>query len=198
MPATSASFTRRLCAYTLDILLFILIIILVSQVIPEHKNVRILKDQLILTNENKIREVFDNTTYIVQYSEISQELDRLNVNYSIFNLGYIFAYFIIIPLFFGAQTLGMRAFRIKIVSVDGSKFTFWDLLFRNVIANGLGVLICSTIMVWILPPVPYYVMVTFLVGLQILVVFITGIMILYKGDKRGLQDIITGTRVIKE
>lgn len=198
MPATSASFSRRLSAYILDVLLFALIIVAVAQVIPEPEKIELLEAQILLTNENMIREVIDTKTYIVQYAELSHELDRLNINYSIFNLGYIFAYFIVIPLFFGAQTLGMRVFKIKIISVDGSKFTFWDLFIRNLISNALVLLLCSTILVWLIPPVPYYVMVTILVGIQISLVFISGIMILYKKDKRGLQDIITGTRVIKE
>lgn len=198
MPATSASFSRRLSAYILDVLLFVLIIVAVAQVIPEPEKIELLEAQILLTNENMIREVIDTKTYIVQYAELSHELDRLNINYSIFNLGYIFAYFIVIPLFFGAQTLGMRVFKIKIISVDGSKFTFWDLFIRNLISNALVLLLCSTILVWLIPPVPYYVMVTILVGIQISLVFISGIMILYKKDKRGLQDIITGTRVIKE
>ena len=73
-----------------------------------------------------------------------------------------------------------------------------SLLIRNIVINGLGSLLTSLVCIFILPGKLYFIVTSIFGIIQILLVIISGFMVLYRKDKRGLQDIFSKTKVVLE
>ena len=94
------------------------------------------------------------------------------------------------------QTFGKKIMGIKIARKDKECLTLKSLLIRNIIINGLGSLLTSLVCIFILPGKLYFIVTSIFGIIQILLVIISGFMVLYRKDKRGLQDIFSKTRVV--
>lgn len=183
---------KRFGSYLIDLMCVGLILMIINFFTPESSEIDNLNKQLSLLNENYLNGEVSTTTYLNDYASIVYKLDHVNVNKTGINILVIIIYFIIIPTINGGKTLGLyiNGYKIKGEEKDASLF---QLFVRNLIANGLLYTLVSFILIYILKAHSYFIVISILGIVQILLVIISCFMIICKEDKKGLQDIISKT-----
>lgn len=187
---------KRFLAYVLDILILSIIFMLIYYFLPTNYEVQELNHSLASINEQVLNNQIEFNEYFNMFSQVTYQLDKANILYSGFNILLVCIYFVIVPVLTEGYTLGLYIFGLKITKKD-KKISINDLLIRNLITNGLLYMIISLILVSLVNAKTYFIMITILGFIQILLVIISTFMILYRKDKRGLQDIISKTTIEK-
>lgn len=190
-----ASFKKRLSAYLIDFILLTIIITLISSVLPSPKQEEV-NNKLNVLETSLLDGKITNQQYLEEYKKILPEYDKANMMTNICNLVFILGYFIIIPVINNGQTLGKKVLKIKIESLDNN-LTIRDMIIRNFITTSLLQLMISSTLVYIVNSEIYYNLSLIVSLLQILLVIITSFMIIYRKDKKGIQDLLTNTEVIE-
>ena len=183
---------KRLLAYIIDTLLLGVIFIILYKLIPINNEVIPLNHSLKELEEKFLNGTILFREYFSNYIQISYNIDKLNMIQIAINLLLVSFYFIIIPILTKGYTLGLYLFNLKI---DG-KLNFKNLFMRSIIINGLLFMISSVIAISFLNYKYYFITITILGFIQFLLVIISIFMIIYRKDKRGLQDIISNTKII--
>lgn len=191
-----ANFWKRFTAYMLDILLLWIALFIVELIIPRSDLYFETDRALTLISENFVIGKISLSTFLNGYADLIRIADKEQVFLSLANVVFILIYFCGIPYFFDGQTIGKKLMGIKIARKDNECLTLNSLLIRNIIINGLGSLLISLVCIFILPGRLYFVVTSIFGIIQILLVIISGFMVLYRKDKRGLQDIFSKTRVV--
>ncbi|NLL44664.1 MAG: RDD family protein [Mollicutes bacterium] len=192
-----ASFMRRFSAYVIDIMIVGALILLFNHfIIPENNNISVLNQELNDLNERIIQKEITFSSYVIHLSEIIHNLDEERIMTYIINAILIITYFAIIPYFKDGKTLGNYIVGIRIIREDREYLSLNNLLIRNMIINGLGYLLTSLVFVYLLPSFSYFIVVSIFGVIQIILVIVSVFMVIYRRDKRGLQDILSKTRVI--
>jgi len=188
------SFFTRFKAYLIDLMIFIFVVGLVSSFIPKSDRLETISKDLSGLQSAYTKSEITLNEYTKKYEELVPLYDKENIATNICNLIFILGYFIIIPLYNEGQTVGKKLLNIKIKKEKG-KLTIFDMIIRNFVTTSLLQLMLSTIFIYVLKSniYPYAVGIVSLV--QILLVIITGIMIIYRKDKKGVHDLITGTHL---
>lgn len=192
-----ASLKSRLFAYLVDSIIVLLIMFLISKLISNEEITELNK------NLNSIIELFidKKINFSIYFSEISiiyQKLDVASALINVINALIIFIYFVVIPYFFDGKTIGKFIFKIKTIRNDKELLTFKNLILKNIIDTGLINMLISLILMYILSPKSYFISTQILVLIQIILLIISFNMIRKRKDKRGLNDIISGTKVIED
>lgn len=187
---------RRFSAYLIDLMVISMFFMLIYYFLPQN-NVQELNRELALINEQILNKQITYQTYIDQFSKITYDLDKTQVLFSGLNILLICLYFIIIPLMSKGKTLGLYILSLKIAEDDG-RLNINHLFLRNLVTNGLFYMIGSLLFVHFLDYKSYFISITILGFIQILLVLISVFMILYRKDKKGLQDIISKTKITRE
>lgn len=191
-----ANWKQRMIAYVIDLLIVGLLLgMIITMKEKDEKVMQLRSDwnivsELYGSGEMKFLDYFERATLI------SQEIDQECAIYSIFNICFILGYFVLLPLLWHGQTLGKRLMKIQVVSANKEKLTVMNYLIRNIILNGLGYMILVLLFLYILPNKMYFVIESIFSFIQIALVIISIFMVLYRKDKRGLHDILGGTKVV--
>lgn len=191
-----ANFWKRFTAYMLDVLLLWIALFIVELIIPRSDLYFETDKALTLISENFVIGKISLSTFLSGYADLIRIADKEQVFLSLANVIFILVYFCGIPYFFDGQTIGKKLMGIKIARKDNECLTLNSLLIRNIIINGLGSLLISLVCIFILPGKLYFAVTSIFAIIQILLVIISGFMVLYRKDKRGLQDIFSKTRVV--
>lgn len=191
-----ANYIRRFSAYLIDIMLVGALILLINYFIPENNNITVLNKEFNNINELILKKEISFSSYIMHFAEIMHDLDKEKIMTYIINAILIISYFVIIPYFKDGKTLGNYIVGIRIVREDREYLSLNNLLIRNFVINGLCYLLASLVCVYILPGFSYFIVVSFFSLIQIILVIISAFMVIYRRDKRGLQDILSKTKVI--
>lgn len=192
-----ASFIKRLLAYLIDIIIFTAIFSIFSQVIPQNNNITVLNQQLTQLSENVLAGETTMSVYLNQYATIVHSMDKELFLSNLLNLVLMIGYFVMLPFYYNGQTIGKKILRIKIVKDDGD-LTINDLIFRNIIINGFLYTLIGFALLFITSDYSYLIITSILGFVQILLVIISAFMILYRRDKKGLQDLWFKTTVVAE
>lgn len=193
----NASFIKRLSAYAIDIILVGAIIMLIYYFIPETKTVTNLQRNVAILNENYLNKQINTGEYINDYSILMHNLDKERMILIFINFIAIFSYFVVLPFFTKGKTLGKYILGIKIKPCK-EKLTITSLFIRNSIITGLGYLILSLLSLLLIPKNLYFYAITILGIIQLALVIISTFMIIYRKDRRGLQDILSKTTVVNK
>ena len=191
-----ANFGKRFTAYMIDVLLLWLTLFAVKLIIPTSELYINTDKALTLISENFVVGKISLSTFLSGYADLIRITDKEQLFLSLANVIFILIYFCGIPYFFDGQTIGKKLMGIKIARKDNECLTLNSLLIRNIIINGLGSLLVSLVCIFILPGKLYFIVTSIFGIIQILLVIISGFMVLYRKDKRGLQDIFSGTKVV--
>ena len=187
-----AKFSKRLLAYTLDITILGIVLLLTNIIIPkDNKDLNVKLDTL---NESYLNEEIGFNEYLNNYSEISYNLDKQNIIYTVVNIVFVIAYFIILPYFLNGQTIGKKVFKIKVTKEN--KLTIISLIIRNLIINGLGYMLLSLLLIYILKPYTYFVTTTILSLIQLTLMIIILIGLIKNKENLILHDRLSNTKVI--
>ena len=92
--------------------------------------------------------------------------------------------------------LGKKLLKIKTIRNDKECLSLKNLVIKNMIDTGLMYMLLSIAFIYILPPTAYFTFTLFLSILQIGLIIASIVMIIKRQDKRGLNDILSGTKVI--
>ncbi len=193
----NASFIKRLSAYAIDIILVGAIIMLIYYFIPETKTVTNLQRNVAILNENYLNKQINTGEYINDYSILMHNLDKERMILIFINFIAIFSYFVVLPFFTKGKTIGKYILGIKI-KPSKEKLTIISLFIRNIIITGLGYLILSLLSLLLIPKNLYFYAITILGIIQLALVIISTFMIIYRKDRRGLQDILSKTTVVNK
>ena len=193
----NANFLRRFGAYLIDIIIVGIAVGFVSLIFTTQ-NAYKLNDQLLELNEQVINNQVDMGTYYGRVSDLALSIDKENFIINIINCAIIILYFVVLPLYQKGQTFGKKILKIRIVRDDKEDLTANELIIRNVIVNGLLNTLLSFCLVFLLPGFEYFTIVSILALIQTVLIIVSACMIIFRKDKKGLQDIITKTHVIDD
>lgn len=192
-----ASFFKRLGAFIIDYFIVIFIISMITMGFSSSATNDISKkaSELISDYQN---ERITAEEYTEEYSKLSYELQKSNVNMNIASITLYVGYFIIFATLNRGQTLGKKLFKIKVVSKDNKDVNVWNMLIRSLLIYNLISAIFSVIFVNFLG-VNAFTNIYMVIGyIEYFVMIVSFFMVTYKKDGRGLHDIIAGTNVIEE
>ena len=185
---------RRFLAYIYDVCILVLILLLTSYFLPVSEKKKNLSEELSTLEKNYLEEKITDKEFISSYSTISYEMDKENVPYSIMNVLYVLLFFIYIPLKNDGMTIGGSKLGVRIKKNKGS-LTTNDLVIRNTIVNGLAYMLLSILLLYFLPKNVYFYVMIILGFIQFTLVIISAFMVLYRHDRKGLQDLFSKSSI---
>ncbi len=196
MKSNKASLLRRILAFLIDFALITIIVVAISSLLPKNNNIDVLNRKFNDTVSN-----MENVSFSVSFNQMAliyKDLDQARIMYSVINAVMIFIYFIFIPYFFDGKTVGKKILKIKTVRNDKECLSLKNLVIKNMIDTGLMYMLFSLMLIYILPGYSYFIFVIALSILQISLIVASICMIIKRKDKRGLNDILSGTKVIND
>ena len=156
-------------------------------------------------NDKKITETEYDEIYEKVYNEYNQiyqdsnyELMKINYIPSIIIMVITILYFVVFGYFCNGQTLGKKMMQLQVVSKEGNRANILKLLLRTVILTGILTSILNLILLFSVNKEVYFVANEYIGIVSGIIEMIILVMVLYRKDKRGLHDLITNTKVIKE
>lgn len=189
-------FKKRLCAYLIDILIVVVVLIIVDSFIPMSNNYVNLNNELVQVSDNFVKNEISFSTYFNQMCGINHSMDKEIFFVSLIDVVISIFYFIVLPLYNKGQTFGKKLMKIKIVE-DGKMLFSNSLIIRYFLMSGFGVSFINLCTVYFVNDFYYNVLGLILLFLQFLVVIISVFMVLYRNDRKSLPDLIAGTKVIE-
>lgn len=192
----TANFSKRCMAYLFDVTFLIIFLLVTSSFVLNMDNQKVLNDELTTIENQFLDDKISLNTYLNQASSVYHEMDKERVMVSILNIMYILIYFIVIPFNNKGQTYGKKMVGIKVVREDKEELTLNDFIYRNLFINGLGYMLICLSLVYLIPSFYYFITSSILSFIQIVLVFTSIFMILYRHDKKGLHDLWTKTKVV--
>ena len=154
-------------------------------------------------NDKKITETEYDEIYEKVYNEYNQiyqdsnyELMKINYIPSIITMVITILYFVVFGYFCNGQTLGKKMLQLQVVSKDDKRVNILKLLLRTVILTGILTSILNLILLFSVNKEVYFVANEYIGIVSGIIEMIILVMVLYRKDKRGLHDMISGTKVI--
>lgn len=182
---------KRLSAFILDILLLVIFFMILYYFVPT-KDTTDLNNNITEITEKVLNHEIGKVEYYNEFSKNMYLLDYGRVVFTGLNTLIIMLYFIIVPIITKGYTLGLYITGLKL---DG-KINIKNLIMRNLISTGLLYLILSILAVCFTKDTLYFSLISILGIIQFLLVIISTFMIIYRKDQKGLQDIISDTKVV--
>lgn len=191
-----ATFMQRFLAYLIDGLIVSAVLFIFSVFLTSEKYQELSKEEeevITLLAEEKI----EIEEYIEKVEDIEYHIDKESFNTTLVGLVLNVGYFIVFQYLNKGQTVGKRIMKIKIIKQNG-KLEAKDIVVRALIVNSILSTIVILVAVLFMNKELYFTTKTIISALESLFILISAMMILYRKDKLGLQDMITKTEVISE
>ena len=182
-----ASFGKRLAAFIIDSIIVTMVFTLLTNFIPQSKNIENLNKEMSEVSEKYLNEEITDLEYYNQYGILSHSLDKEMFLSTLLNFVLLIGVFVIVPYYNKGQTLGKKLLKIKLIKDEG-ELGINDLIIRNVITNGFAYTLIGLTIMFLVSDNAYFITISIL----------SFFMVLYRHDKKGLQDIICKTSVIEE
>ena len=194
------SFGKRFASYIIDFIIVTVLLNLVSFVIPESKNLKNLNNEYNeLTTEYVEKSEHteeDVEEYMNAVAPITYQIDRENFLFSIAGIVVYILYFVIFQYKNNGQTLGKKIMGIKVTKEDG-EISINDFIFRSFIVNSVLFNMIILILLFTTKDATYISLVGILGIIQFVVVIVSAGMIIFRKDKKTLQDVVTNTKVVE-
>lgn len=194
-----SKFSNRFLAYLIDIIIVALVFLCLNSFMPKNHNISVLENEITDLRSSYLKKEIDTKVYFNRYALIRKNLDQQYIPSNLLNVIIILCYFVLIPYYWDGKTIGKKIFKLKIVkSEPNEKVCLNNYLVRSIINNGVLCFLISMSTVFLFDD-SKYLLITIICGiLQFLLVIISGFMIIYRHDKKGVHDLVSGTQVIKE
>ena len=189
--------TKRMIAYMIDLLLITSILMILFSILPSD-----LKTQKVQTKIDQIGEEYasgemDKMTYFMTLSSLEKDLDQNQALEIVIDSVLIVIYFIIVPYIWNGFTVGKRIMNLKIVSNENKKVHLMSLFMRAFIIDGLLTSLLIIFGIYVIDESFYLSFVSILAILQLLSLIVSYFMIKYRRDLKGLDDILSHSKVVK-
>lgn len=191
----NANFSKRLIAYIIDFIFISAILMIIAYFIPKNQNVAFLNSDINDLTEQALNNEITFESYFNEYSRYISSIDEANVLYNVISLIIIIIYYVIIPLIF-KTTIGKYIMKLEIKEKDGKKLNIYNTFVRSIIDVGIIYSLITMFLVEIVNPKIYLFSLIILGFIQFILVIISIFMILYRHDKRGLQDILSKSNIV--
>ncbi len=191
-----ATFMQRFLAYLIDGIIVSAVLSIFAVFLTSEKYQDLSKEEeevITLLAEEKI----EIEEYIEKVEDIEYRMDKESFNTTLVGLVLNVGYFIVFQYLNKGQTVGKRIMKIKIIKQNG-KLEAKDIVVRALIVNSILSTIVILVAVLFMNKETYFTTKMIISSLESLFILISAMMILYRKDKLGLQDIITKTEVISE
>jgi len=198
--------SKRVIAYLLDILL---IYILISAIV----SIRFINptyDKYVEAYEKYAEVLEDYTKGNItdkEYTELNMDniinVTKYSISSNVVIILVIIGYFCLFQKFNNGQTLGKKIMKIKVVGVDNKNVNIGRYLLRILpmhyifIGSILPILI-NSIFIFVLKKNAYIMLNSITIYIIFFISIISFVMMNIRKDKRGIQDLITNTKVVEE
>lgn len=192
-----ATFFERLGSFLLDSFIVSIIFSLICMGINTNQSNT---EKLMSELDTKLMESSITVEeYVDEYQGLLYDYQKENILITGISLALTIAYYAVFQYMNKGQTLGKKIMRIKVVDQKTEKpiSILKGFLRSLLIYNILSGIICIPLL-YLLKENIYFVIYFILLSIEMLFIIISAMFILYRKDKRGLQDILTNTVVIKE
>lgn len=187
---------KRTLSFVIDFIVIIIAFNIINSIIPNSDYVKELE-----VEQNQILEDYTShdigfDKYFYRYSKVVYALSKERLSANIIYTIFLIIYVVIIPYIFKGRTLGTYINGLQIERFDKGKLKIHQLFIRNSIVFGLIYLIVSNLCIFISDKY-YYLAISSIGLLQIIVALFSANMILFTKNKRGIQDLISNTEIVK-
>lgn len=186
---------KRVFCYILDFFIITTLGFLLSMIIPKSTEYISAQNDISALSESYLNNEISFSQYFNDYSILAKKIDQNNLLYVSIYFIFILVYFIIIPLYLKGRTIGMLLLKLSVI--DKSNNLFKTVLIRGIVAYGVLYYLFGLIILFI-PGNLYFIMLTILAIIQILVVICSIFMVKYRDDKRSLADILSNSNILIE
>ena len=188
-------FYQRVVAFIIDIFLVAFLSSLISSPFVDTKSVEKLNVEMQEVMDNYIEKKIDEVTYLTECSSITYRLARKNGIVNFVTIFIEILYFIVFQLYNKGQTLGKSLLKIKVKSADDEELTMNQMIFRSIIINSTLYGFISFALSIFASQSTYFYGVLVFEFIQYMVIFISGLMIMF--GKSGLHDLVSHTEVVR-
>lgn len=188
--------SKRFSAFIIDIIIIAIITSIITLFIPENSNITKMSEELISISEDYKNEKINEEEYVNKIAPLSYRKDKENFIISIIDVVITILYFVVFAFVKNGQTIGKKLIGIKVVKQDG-ELTINDMIFRSFIINGLLMSLINLVLLFTTKDLSYMYSVSIIGFIQVLLMFVSCIMVLIRKDNLALQDIITKTKVVE-
>jgi len=198
-----AKISKRILAYLLDICLVYLLMTLIT-------NIRFINptyDKLIeaTTEYTELLETYENIEDIdaEKINDVVFKVTKYSISTNIAIIIVLFAYFGLFQKFNNGQTLGKKIMKIKVVGIDDKNVGLGKYLLRilptyYIYIGSIIPLITTSLIVCFVNSNLFSIINSSVVYAFFALNIITIVMINIRKDKRGIHDLISGTKVVFE
>lgn len=189
------AFTKRLVAFIVDVMVVYCIASFISVPFLNQSTNEKLSKQVVDIRDEYENHKIDSKAFVEQYADISYKIARNTGVYSITTIVIEILYFVLLPLYWGGQTIGKKIMKIKVVSLDG-ELDSNQMIFRSFIANFILLNIISFALMLFSPKDVYFYGIAFFELIQYSICAISIFMVLYSADGYSIHDKLTHTKVV--
>ena len=192
---------KRFCAYFLDFTFISFFVTLVSQIKflnPHYDDFYEVSDKYVevyknIVEENNIKEINGK-----EIQDLSYKIQKYGVSISIIEIICVILYYGGFQAWNKGQTIGKKIMRLKIVdNKTNEKASFLQLTLRSVILYSLYGEILNVILIKLLNQKAYITINPIIGSITSIIFYISLVMIITRKDRRGLHDMIAGTKVVQ-
>ncbi len=188
---------KRFRAFIIDFIVMALAFYLINVAVPKTRSVKALEAEQNEITENYMQRNITFEDYFTEYGEVVYNLDKEQKIVNIIYLIFILCYFVLLPFLWKGRTIGTYINGIQVERFDKGYLFLHQLFIRNFIVIGLGYLLIRTLGIYILPSKYYFLVISIVGLLQIVLAVFSANMIMFTKNKRGLQDILSNTEMAK-
>ena len=191
-----ASFIKRLSSFVVDTMIISFVFSLITMGFTVNTDQ--INDELGSMFDQYENSEITLEEYTDKVIDLNHELQKNMLTTNILEVVLYVGYFVVFGYLNKGQTLGKKLCKIKIVNKEGSIPNIWNMIIRSLFIYGISTLLFSTIFVNIFSSKVFTYGYTIITYIEVIIMFTSFFMIIYKKDGRGLHDIIAKTYVIEE
>ena len=188
---------QRITAYMIDIILISFITVLITMGIPTSQKYKDAEKQSATLIEDYTKNKINEKEYLDKLNETRYIIGKEGIAISLVSVVITFGYFAGFTFYNKGQTLGKKLLHIKLVTKDDKEVSHLQTIARAMIHNSCLTSILSIIFLLFIKSSQYMYTVGVLELVQSIVMISSFIMIICRNDRRGIHDLICGTKVVQ-
>ncbi len=188
-------FFKRILAYIIDCVILFFVMLVVNLFIPTFGDVEELNTRLTTSMESYTSGELTVDEFLEESEDISYDIMKATYISSIAGIVVYLLYFVVFQAYNNGQTLGKKWLKLQVVKTDDSNVDMNSLLRRSLFPYGILVNFILVVALLFASKHAYLSINTILSNIQMIVIFITLIMMFMKD--RGIHDYLANTKVIE-
>lgn len=192
-----ANFFSRLGALIIDFIIISLLATMITGYLPMSEKQEKLIDDRIKIAEDYADQKISYEEYFEEFNNLNYEISKNNILNNSISIIITLSYFVLLLYFNKGRTVGKVITKCRLVSKD-EKLSLLTVIIRSILVTANISAIIGVVMISFVDKEIYLKVLLLAELIEGLFLIICGVMILYRKDKRGLQDLLLNTEVIRE